>query len=211
VDNQGKVKFIAGNLSDGQRLKQSATISKTGKWPLFSSHYIEKRTIPSGMTSEARGELLGWMNFVANTNAGTTNLAPLGAVSWIKTTWTNNTYTSGFTNQVSVLASRWKPAAGRVIAMTNGLATFSEGDLFSPFSAPVALATNNVLTATLPLVNNFRASLVLKNGEIKGTFNHPVTGKSSLPWYGAFLQDYNYGRGFFMSAVNSGKVTVVPQ
>lgn len=84
---------------------------------------------------------MGWLNFAMNTNAflENVNLAPLGKLDWIKTGWTNTSWTHGFTNQVAVKSSIQKaPALGEVLypPFTNFLAVLSGGALSSPITNP---------------------------------------------------------------------------
>lgn len=216
IDKLGNVRFTAAALSDGRLISQTTKVSKNGAWPLFVALYPQKRLRTNNVTmiTETRGELFGWLDFLENSEAGTTNLAPQGTVSWIKTGWTNTTYQSGFTNEGPVVSSAWlypPNRPGMVMSFADGLAVLAEGDLSEAFAANVFLSANNVLSAPLPLAHNLKAKLGLKTGIISGTFTHPITGKTAQPWAGVFLQDHHYGLGFFMSSTNSGNVVVIPQ
>jgi len=176
----GKIKFI-GALADGQQAKQATTISKDGRWPFYAPMY---RTLSQVVTNgavvktnrEFQGSILGWLTFAANTWAGTTNPAPQGMVSWIKTGWTNALYSSGFSNTVEIAGSRHRWVAGeRVIAMSEGTVNLFDGSLIEPFSANIFLNTNNALSATLPLTHQLKISQSAKSGWFKGSFIHPAT------------------------------------
>jgi len=79
---------LAGLLSDGAVVSQTAAISTNGYWPLYVSLYAGK------------GSLLGWINF---TNLPASRLN--GTVSWIKTGAYGPYYAKGFTNVVTALGS----------------------------------------------------------------------------------------------------------
>ena len=214
IDKLGKTK-LSGRLADGHVLKQSTVISKDGYWPMFGALYKQKRTnnLLKAIT-ETKGFALGWLQFTNNNGLG--NLAPAGGVHWIKTSWTNQTYAAGITNTIEVTGSRWLPPVAksgiRAIAMTNALLSFSSGDLQDPFSATYFVTTNTTL-ALIKLndyPNAVKASMSPKTGLLSGKFVHPQSGIETK-WFGALLQDQNYGEGFFMGPVSSGKVTATPK
>jgi hypothetical protein len=225
---------LSGQLSDSYRrnvyLSQSTTVSSGGAWPLFVPlYYSTNRWVTNGLVvktlTEYQGELLGWLHFLPNTNAGTVNLAPLGKLDWIKTGWTNTSWTHGFTNQVQVISSRHIPpiakTTNRVYRFTNAWMTLEGGQLSGAVSNLVNLKTNNTFFVNTrdtnnPVRQNFKATLTARTGSISGTFtNATASGATNINWYGVMLQDQNYGMGFFMDhppATNSsGRVTLVPR
>jgi len=198
VSTNGKVKFTGGTLSDGQKWKAASTLSQSGVWPVYVPLYVQKRTFGGGELKESKGEVIGWLTMQTNVAAGSANLAPLGTVDWINTGGTNTYWTAGYTNQVAVKASRWSPVAPLLNWTTNGLADVSGADLdTNAFSATLSLTTNK-LAASLPLTNNFKLGLALAKGFVKGTFDNHTTTALKVPWSGVLLQDWNYGRGYFL-------------
>lgn len=230
---KGRIRLY-GHLSDSQgknvKIQQTAIVSTNGAWPLFAPlYYSTNRLVTNGPSikgvKEFQGELIGWLHFATNTNAGTTNLAPLGTLDWIKTGWTNTSWTGGFTNQVQVVSSRHvPPAAGamnRIYQFTNAWVTFDGGQLSNAVSNLVNLKTNNTFFVNTkdtnnPVTHSFRAVLNSKLGLMSGIFtNGASSGSASIAWQGVMLQDYNYGLGYFVDrppATNSsGRVVLMPR
>ena len=230
---KGKIRF-SGELSDSQnksvKLVQAAVVSTNGAWPVFAPlYYTTNRLVTNGDVlkpiKESQGELIGWLHFVANTNAGTTNLAPVGTLDWIKTGWTNTSWTGGFTNQVQVLSSRHLPpatgSANRIYRFTNAWISLEGGKLTSTVSNLVNLKTNNTFFVDAKSTNNpvthaFRATLSSKVGQMAGSFTNGVSsGSTNILWQGVMLQDYNLGFGFFFDprpiTNSSGRVVLTPK
>ncbi|MFN7141646.1 MAG: hypothetical protein ACK4UN_20170, partial [Limisphaerales bacterium] len=217
IDPRGKVK-LAGGAADGHVLKQGALLSKNGDYPLYAALYVESRTqqAPNGtMTTlkEPKGSMIGWVRLTNNLAAGTTNLAPQGVVKWIKTGWTNNLYSTGFTNVATLLGSRHlAPEKGvRAVDFSEGLLTMSGGNLTGPFNNDVFINTNNAVMVKSPVLNSVKAGLAAKTGLFKGTFIHPHVGGVVTKYFGVVLQDYNYGRGYFVGNDEGGTVLLDPQ
>ncbi len=95
--------------------------------------------------------------------------------------------------------------------MTNGLLTFSEGSLASPFSANVLATSNTTISATQPLTNRTTVGLSKKIGIFKGGFRHPENTNVVTKFSGAILQQQNYGAGFFAGTNYTGSVVLNPQ
>ncbi len=210
----GRLKF-AGGTADGHVLKQTAYLSKDGEWPLYVPLYPELKTNinSQGVESyykEFQGSIMGWVTFATNTPAGKTNLAPQGLLNWTKVHWTNNVHTSGFTNAVNILGSRHlAPAKGvRVLNTPSVRMILSEGNLLAPFTNNFVMTTNSALTVVLPEINELDPSITLKTGLIRGTFTHPNNGNVITRFFGVTLQDYNYGRGYFVGPTKGGAVTL---
>ncbi len=224
LDTVGKVKG-AGHTADRHVLKSSTVISEEGHWPFFGPQYKLKRTNAlDTVITETKGFVMGWLQFTPNAFG---HMAPTGELHWIKTgDWTNTTiYPAGFTNSADVVASRWiapVPSSGdRAVNMIEAALGFTQGDL-SPSIFANYLVTTNTTFAMIkipPTVYpyNLKASLAPKTGLIKGSFIHPLSpgpeGDTVTKWFGAMLQDQNYGAGFFMGPTVGGKVeanAVVP-
>ncbi|MFN7139020.1 MAG: hypothetical protein ACK4UN_06755, partial [Limisphaerales bacterium] len=219
VNHLGKLK-VGGFMSDGVPMKQGSVVSEDGHWPFFSALYPEKRLNNLGkLITETKGMTMGWLQFKDNEFD---NKAPSGAVHWIKTDWTNTTYTAGFTNHnVEVVGSRWTfdpLAPGNSVAGLGSQVTvsFLDGDLGSSFSNDWSVTEKGglmVIKLPKPDVYEYqhfvKTGLAAKTGLYKGTFLHPVS-SLVVKHLGIVLQDYNLGAGFFMGPTVSGKTTLVP-
>jgi hypothetical protein len=222
------VAAIVGNAPDNQKkgpvFAVKAPINKNGVLPFYGSMYpmLDKVVTNADLTLKTlvqpQGSLLGWLTFAANTNAflGNTNLAPQGQLSWIKRQWTNEVFASGFTSVVDVVSSRHHMFATteRIYNFTNAYVTAISDGVVGPFTNIVNLKTNNAFVVQMiGLTNKFGGALTAKSGLIKGSFTNALGPK--VDWVGVMLQDYNYGRGFFMTTngVNghSGQILLDPK
>lgn len=222
---------VSGHLSDSFKnqvpIAQNAVVSTNGEWPFFSAMYTTtNRLVTNGLivkpVKEKQGMIMGWLTF---TNSNTPHLAPEGPVTWIKTSWTNDSWAGGFTNEVWVLGSRHLPpemgSTNRIYNFTNAWVTLEGGQLSSAVSNVVNLKTNNMFFVDLknienPVTHKFRASLARGTGLISGTFtNNAASGTTNINWRGVMLQDQNIGLGFFVDYLpatnSSGKVLVTPK
>jgi hypothetical protein len=217
VNPLGRI-FAAGRSGDGQSLLQGATVTRQGLWPLCFPLYPEPRTNAAGRRLvEHKGAILGWLTFSTNEHG---NMAPGGYLHWLKTDGTNATYTGGFTNHnIEALGSRWiRPTNmdSRPVNMDLARVSFSVGDLSAPFSGvftnPVPAARNGLRTiaSQMPYQNSLTATYSRAKGKLQGKFIHPVTGIETK-YYGAILQDYNFGAGYFVGSTNSGVVEFTAQ
>ncbi len=210
LDKLGRIR-ASGATADGQPMKQTSYVSKNGDWPMYSPGYKISRLNSSGvLVYENKGFVLGWLTFSTNAYG---YLAPSGDLSWIKTGWTNATYSSGFTNNgIEIVGSRWlAPALGSAtpaVAITNALLSFTDGDLGANlFNASFRMTTNTtlVLPAGVTNLNTTRVTLTPKTGLFKGYFVHP-SGSILTRYAGVLLQDYHHGRGYFMGSTEGGTV-----
>jgi hypothetical protein len=203
----GKVALLVSGLGDGSSIGQNVPISKRGQWPLFVPLYknfyvytnLLKGTLATNRTYP-RGSLLGWITF--------TNAAPTGKVSWIKTgSATNLLYLGGFTNVVEIIGSPYvAPGTGvRMLNITNGTTTFSDGNVVGTNSWDVTWATNNLVKPTSTASTKPTFTLTPKTGLLKGTFFHPGLGRM-VPFSGAVLQWQNYAVGYFVGTNQSGMI-----
>src|SRR5260370_16415663 len=108
-----------------------AVLSAEGAWPLF---------VP---LDGGRGILVGWLEF---TNSAGSQLA--GQVIWVRLRHPGvRFYAEGFTNQTSVLASRYvRPASHQpVLNLANGILVLGKGELGSSFTNSLALGSPTAL------------------------------------------------------------------
>ena len=219
VDLKGGIVPISGYLADGTVMKFLVTkVSKNGDWPFYASLQLTNRTVTYNSlplpVKEGTTTVIGWLRFDTNApgSLAATNLAPQGDLTWIKTGFTN-LYTSLTNPAVAVTGSRlWiPPTAGTpFINQTNLIMTFSEGDLVAPL-----VATNYTLTGLNtvkpPLAAqktaNAAITIAAKIGTITGSFTRPST-TTVVKHFGVVLQDYKYGRGFFVGTTEGGVTTL---
>lgn len=218
VNYLGKIQ-MAGRMSDQHKLKQTTYVSKNGSWPFFSPMYVARDQIVSnGSTTktnkQGHGAAIGWLTFLPNTNAATTNLAPQGEISWIKSGWTNSYWTNGFTNQATVVSSRHLPPlqnqTTNIYNFTNALLVMSEGNLNVPFTNSLFLKTNTAFVVSKPPVNDLKAAIARKTGLLSGSFKHADNTNAVTKWAGVMLQDYNFGMGSFLGTNEGGIVELFP-
>ena len=207
IDPLGTIVMI-GYTADGVATKQQTYLSKDGYFPFFAPVYsvkIEKTILGvQKIVKETQGEVRGWLQIKTNSTTGI--LAPEGSLTWIKTGWTN-LYSGGFTNnEVAIVGSRWLTSAP-MLSVTNASVTLSDGNLSAPYTADFTITPKNAALMSLPLVNKTKTTFAPKLGTFKGSFTHPSTATVKL-YFGAMLQDYNYGRGFFNGVDEGGVVTL---
>jgi hypothetical protein len=189
---------LKGGLGDGAKLVQKVSVSKEGLWPMYAQLYKSTNmNLPIPNKADYRGAVMGWIQF--------TNQKPVGEVHWIKTGGANNyLYPAGFTNVIALNGSPYvPPAAGeRALAITNGLAIFSEGNLSGPVAWGVSWSANNAITAGGAIKPVF--TLAPKTGYLKGSFPHPQMGNAPVNFFGAILQNQNDISGYFTGTNQSG-------
>ena len=191
VDAAGKIS-LSGSLADGTVLKQTASLSADGQWPLYVQLY------------GGRGSVWSWLQF-------DTNSAPVtvqGSLSWIKTAQPSaKYYPEGFTNSVLARGSSYlRPAAttSRVINVTNAAVSFEGGNLVAAFTNLVTLAVpNNKIVNNSS--NQLSLTLTLPSGVFSGSATAPNT-KQAVQIHGTLLQNMDQGYGYFLGANRSGSV-----
>lgn len=190
VDPAGGINFN-GTLSDGSKVVQKTTLSKDGYWPLYLNLY------------KGGGALIGWVEFESDADSDFD-----GSLVWLKTGGiATPNYTAGFTNEVEAVGSRYvAPLPGtRALNLTDGVLSFSGGDLVAPFNSLFGLTMNNLVIGEPGLVMN----IVTPQGLFKGTINNGSSG-GLLGFQGALLQKANRGGGFFLRNNLSGGVKLNP-
>ncbi len=184
IDFNGAI-HMSGELCDGTHISQSVRISQNGQWPLYVPLYGRK------------GSLVSWITF---SNMPPSSLG--GELVWFKPALPASKYfPTGLTNQTSAIGSSFfvsTPFRGfGQVNFTNSIVTLAGGNL------PVAIT--NVLTADgSPSGPN---QMTLKwnniNGLVRGSFLHPLTGRST-PLHGVFLQNQGTARGYFLGTNQPG-------
>jgi hypothetical protein len=197
VDAGGTIK-LKGALGDGTKIKQTATISEDGSWPVYIPLYANKRV------------LSGWLTF---TNiVGVSDLC--GTLTWAKPAQSNaKLYRNGFTDTVTLKGARYTPppfgtsALAVSNALCNVLFTAGQGNLSSFLSNSITLNVANKVSPCVADKSKFK--ITSATGLFSGSFPNPATGKSAK-FSGAILQKQNLGAGFFLGTDQSGFVTLEP-
>jgi hypothetical protein len=191
VDASGNVR-LAASLADGTKISQTAVLSESGIWPLYTSAY------------QGLGEVMGWMQFGTN--------GVNGQLVWMKQSGANTKiYPSGFTNQVDSFGSLYRaPAKGqRVLALNNGNGNLAltGGGMSSIFNNAIAVDANNrVTSAANPTL---KLTITSSTGLFKGSIRNPDSGLP-LTFQGALFPDRNLALGYFLGPGGAGQISVEP-
>jgi hypothetical protein len=194
VDANGTV-ILNGCLGDGAPLGQSAKVSQDGRWPFYASLYGGK------------GSAYGWLYLTNTPTAG----LPGGDVNWIKPALAAAAYyPNGFVIDSAVPISPYNPpvSTNRVIAMTNGTASFSGGNLASPLTKKLILTLPSNHFAS-DATNQLTLSLTTGTGFFSGTVADPAA-RTNIAFKGVLLQDQSAGYGYFPGSNKTGSVILSP-
>lgn len=204
---------IVGYAADGQTLRSDlgTYLTGNGEWPFYVRLNpvvipVTNSLVPTSVVFKKtyRSSLLGWLNLSGP------NRTPAGLVSWIKTAGVPGPlYPAGFTNESAILGSRYTPAlpGQRIVAITNVTATVSGGNL-TTFTNHFLLTTNNVFLPLPPSTNNQICWRYFQTGLFISRFDHPAFQDGSVLSRGLFLQDQNFGGGFFTGSNRAGRITL---
>ena len=196
---------LSGGLADGSVLSRAVPISKNGQWPLYLPLYPQKEVVTVNSVLKTninfRGSVFGWLTY--------SNQIFQGDVSWTKTGWTNALYSTGFTNQSPIIASKYiAPAVNvRLLDITNATISITDGNLLAPITNSFVLTTNN-LAKVATTNNRVTITFATKTGLFKGSFLDPARGPQLVPFGGALLQDQNFGGGSFNGTNQNGRVLI---
>ena len=195
VDASGAILFN-GSLADGSKVSQSSALSKQGIWPLYAPLY------------GGQGAIISWLQF---TNQTDSDLG--GQLLWLKVGQASPPgspyYPLGFTNEVAVTGSNYRPPTPgtRALNMTAGTVVLSGGGLHEPLTNSITLALNN--RATAAPASKFSLTITPSTGLFKGSALNPETGKT-VPFQGILFRKANIGVGYFLGADQSGEVYLSP-
>jgi cyclophilin family peptidyl-prolyl cis-trans isomerase len=190
VNTRGGVSF-SGVLADGTKVTQRTSLSRMGQWPLY---------VP---LHKGKGALVSWVTF--DTNAALTDFT--GLLSWFKQNQPVTYFPGGFTNETTVLGSRFsKPGSTNwVLDLTNAVVAFTNGNLSADFTNAVAIdAKGKVVNES---TNKLSLSASKSSGTFSGSATPPASGKV-LSFKGAVLQKQTNGFGFFLGTSASGRVSI---
>ena len=120
---------------------------------------------------------------------------------------TNRFYEGGFAISDALIGSRYATpgATNRVLPFSEGLMTFSGGNLGAPFVNQILLRPNNSVTNTPASTNKLTFTLNKTNGLFSGTVAEPNSTRV-LAFKGAVLTKAGTGHGFFLGTNQSGRV-----
>ena len=190
VSPAGAVSF-SGTLADGTKVTQKTGLSKDGHWPLFAPLY------------KGKGSLLSWVTFTNETGSDFN-----GLFNWFKQAQTAKFYPGGFTNEATLIGSRFLPPTptNLVLNLTNAVVAFTNGNVNPGFTNLVVLDTKG------KVMNEGTNKMSLSISKSSGTFSGSVTppgGGKALSFKGALLQNQNVGSGFFLGTNGeSGRVSL---
>ncbi len=138
VDKSGRVK-MAGVLSDGAKLSQSAALSEYGDWPVFVPLYRNA------------GSLLGWLSL-------STNLVT-GDIAWLKS--------SASGTLISPVGELYSPNAANVLSFSSGTVALTGADLAAGLSGQFTLGSRGKVTPAVKTLSlSFTLSSGLFRGTI---------------------------------------------
>ena len=187
ITTAGKVKFT-GSLADGTKLSQSTTVSARGQWPFYASLY------------RGQGQIIGWLLV---TNSEVTNVD--GNVSWIKGSVPSaKYYPNGFDLEARATGSIYNAAAVPLLGFSDGVLSLAGGNLSHPIDTSVTVNGTGASGT-----NGATLKLSASNGTFNGSIMNPAN-NAKIPFAGVFLQNQNFGAGYFLGTNQSGRVLFNP-
>jgi cyclophilin family peptidyl-prolyl cis-trans isomerase len=192
VNTKGSLTF-SGSLADGTKVTQKVPISRNGDWPLYLNLY------------KGNGTLLS--KIVLDTNSPDTDLS--GLMNWFKRTQVAKYFGAGFTNESTIVGSRFIAPAGtnRLLELTNAVVGFTNGNLAADFANDVTLDAAGKVTNMD--TNKLSLSLSKSSGLMSGSATPPApAGAKKVSFKGAVLQKQNRGAGYFLGTNATGRVSI---
>ncbi len=187
ISTAGAITF-SGVLADGTKAAQKTFLSADGNWPLYIPLY------------KTNGSLVSWVNF---SGEDTTDFS--GLFNWFKQAHTAKYYGGGFTNEATLLGSRFTPpnTTNQMLFLTNAVVGFTNGNLVADFANDVTLDPKGKVTNLG--TNKLSLSINSGSGLISGSATPPGGGKA-VSFKGAILQKGTNAAGFFLGTNASGSV-----
>jgi hypothetical protein len=185
---------LRGGLADGTPFTQTVPLSQSNRFPLYLSLY------------ERTGVLFGWLNL---TNLSETNTA--GELVWIKEAQSrpNALYPAGFTNLLLTDGSAWTNPAAITLAASN-LLVVSNSSLDLNYTVQVKNKDQIYNAGALP-ANSLSGTINLATGFLQIVFGNG-DGRAVTRGYGAYLQNADFGGGYFVTRTNGGLIILdVPE
>jgi hypothetical protein len=126
-----------------------------------------------------------------------------GELSWIKQPdLAAKFYPGGFNVELHGTGSTFNPGFSPLTGFTDGLVSFSGGNL-SPFVNVIEIGANNKVVNLSP--NKLTLKLNASTGTFNGSAVNPGTGKT-IKFNGVLHQKLGLGRGFFPGSTETGSV-----
>ncbi len=215
---------------------QVGYVSKDGRWPMFNQIYATKKIRYLNFTNSLQfhtnapflGMYLGWVN-LTNPSAGTlrwtkTVAEPTNVISGALGVYSNY-YPAGFSLDMPLTVKSYinNGVGIRLISVTNGIVSFTDGNLpSSPQThqmrygndAKVVLlsGTNIVKVSTNAELGKLALAFDPKLGKMTGSFTNgisllPTGAAKAITAAGVVLQPDNIAYGYFLGTNQSGAVT----
>jgi hypothetical protein len=194
MDKRGNTTFT-GTLGDATRLSLKLPVSKTGSLPFYASLY------------RGSGAIVSWLQF--DTNQAATDFS--GLVNWFKQRKVTEPYNPlGFTNEMTLLGSRYlTTATNRIVALTNTMVGFTNGNLPANFANEITLEANNKVTVNNGNTNKLTLTLTKSTGLFSGRITPPYMTRP-LTFKGAVFQKQSRGSGLLYGTTRTSQVELGP-
>ena len=193
VSAEGEARF-EGQLGDGTKIAQQAHLSKKGVWSFYAPAHQDQ------------GCVVGWIRFKEQEFGDL-----FGQLTWIHPAVEDDERLArGFTAELSVIGSRFSPAAAKDASLLRSGYIALAGDGFRDKTFVNSFARDGdrlKFAQTTPL--KCRVSFDASTGLISGSFVHPLTGRASAI-RGVILQKQNSALGFFLGPNRAGPVNIAP-
>lgn len=185
VSTMGKIK-LTGSLADGTKISQSATLLVNGDWALYDA------------VSGGQEQILGWLTFnpVAQESVG-------GTVNWAKAVPGAKFYPNGFSYDTHATGSIYRSSASP-FGFNSGIVLLTGGNLAGPLDFGITVSG-----ATVTSTNGLSLKFSAAKGTFKGSAPNPPN-KTGIIFNGVFLQNQDFGSGYFLGTSQSGRVYFGP-
>ncbi len=191
---------IAGNLADGAKFSFSSPLTKANELPVhfladrgrdILNGKVAFRTMPG---SDLDATALDWLRLAGSP----TKAYPLGWPDGIPLDLVGSKY----------IRSRRSPA---IPWLPNGIATFTlaDGGLAAMLTSQLNIDNRGRVKPVGDAIPKLKLKVSERSGSLRGSFQHPVTGKKSSIT-GVLLDSQQIGSGFFRSGTESGSLTLSP-
>ena len=213
VGGKGGV-VLAGKLADGESFSATGVIDTgtTGTSFLVSKNLI----YPSVTVKNAKGTLVGTLNFDTNSYQGDIFSDIDGSLEWTKPQQKTGADPAAFDTDLFVAGSLYAYVTGSSVlpgfpvvgGTTSGTLQLSDsGGLY--LLENVQLSSSNQLVITNP-PDGLNITIIPSTGVFKGTFMYPGTIPKLTEFTGVLFQDQSSGQGFFVGPQGIGVVNLSP-
>jgi uncharacterized repeat protein (TIGR03803 family) len=175
---------LGGAMADGTAISQSMFIGEDNGIAVYPSPY----------NTSTNGMLIGRLS-LSNSPAVP---GPSGTLTWIKKVTTSGSFKAGFTNNaIAVLGSPWIGSMGIMMPPGSPLVLTNGG--LTPALTNYVMVSGTKLepTNTATALDYKSGAINTNNGQMTITFTNDA--KATVTGYGALLQDFQFGGGYFVS------------